>query len=83
MSKAGKLLQRLKSLPRDFTWDDLKSVMSQHGFELHTGAGSARKFIYKKTNYPFAIHEPHPGSIMKPYALKAAVSALKDVGEID
>ncbi len=81
MSKAEKILSRLLSYPKDFTWDELKIVMCQHNFELHTGSGSGRKFIHE-SGYPFCIHEPHPGNIMKKYALKFAVNALREVGEI-
>ena len=82
MSKADKLLARLLSLPRDFTWDELLTVMTKHGFALHPGSGSRRKFVHEESGLTVAMHEPHPGRIMKPYALRLAIDGLKQIGVI-
>lgn len=82
MSKTDKQLLRLLSLPKDFSWAALVSVMQNHHFELHSGSGSGRKFFHAKTQTVFFLHEPHPEKIVKRYALKIAITALKNAGEI-
>ena len=77
MSKVDKLRARLNSLPKDFTWDELVSLMSAKGFVVLTGKGSRRKFYNEKANRVATVHEPHPSSIVKQYALKE-IKALLD-----
>lgn len=86
MSKADKLLQKLLRDPRpkDFTWDELVTVMTGHRFTFHraTGGGSSCKFIHQ-SGYPFMAHEPHPENTLKPYVIKNAIQALKETGELN
>lgn len=82
MSKTEKQLERLLSLPKDFTWQELVAVMTKHNFEVKTADGSRRKFKHQFTGKSFYIHAPHPSNIMKPYTLKEAINALRQSGEI-
>lgn len=84
MSKTEKLLQRLLSVPRDFTWDELINILGLFGFnELKKGktGGSRRKFADENKNV-IILHKPHPGNIVKEYALKQVITQLKDKGYI-
>lgn len=81
MSKKKKLIQRLKTLPDDFTFQELKQVVGFYGFEeLTVGktTGSAVKFVNKKTGKKLYLHRPHPGNIVKRYILQ---EVLKVIGE--
>ena len=82
MSKSEKQLQRLLTIPKDFSWDELVFVMTHFNFEMKKTSGSGRKFVHKTQKTSFAIHAPHPSNIMKPYALRGAINALKQAGEI-
>lgn len=84
MAKLDKALAKLlhEPRPKDYTWDELVLVMTSHNFEyVKGGSGSGRKFIHK-SGYPLSLHEPHPQPILKPYAIKAAIEALRETGEI-
>ena len=84
MSKKEKLVDRLLSIPADFTWDELVRILVSFGYqELKTGktGGSRRKFVDKDKNI-ITLHKPHPGKILKEYALKQVVEHLKDKGKI-
>jgi|HubBroStandDraft_5_1064220.scaffolds.fasta_scaffold69556_3 hypothetical protein len=84
MSKTEKLLQRLLSLPKDFTWDELVTLLHYFGFaELKKGktGGSRRKFVDDKKNI-ISLHKPHPGNIVKSYALKQVPELLVEKGYI-
>lgn len=78
MSKEEKLKQRLLRLPKDFTFDELSTLLRRLGFEIsNKGAtsGSRVAFINKKTKDVIRIHRPHPQN-------EVNISALKEVRDI-
>lgn len=78
MSKIEKLIERLKSEPKDFTWDELTKVLAHFGYsEMKKGktGGSRRKFI-DINNTIISLHKPHPGNILKGYAIKQIIEHL-------
>lgn len=79
MSKKEKLEARLKTLPKDFTWDELKTLMKYRGFKLIKGSGSRRKYFHETHKLMLIIHKPHPGNILKDYNLEDAVEILKEL----
>lgn len=80
MGRKEKLRSRLDSLPKDFTWDELVSLMGLHGFKVLNGKrGSKRKFYNKEENRLVAFHEPHPSNIVKKYVLVEAKSLLDEM----
>jgi hypothetical protein len=67
MAQNQKLLKRLISGPKDFTWNELTSVLSHFGYkEMKTGktGGSRRRFV-GEDNHILLFHKPHPGNILK------------------
>lgn len=85
MSKRSKVIDRFLTMPKDFTWDELVKVLAHFGYkELKTGktGGSRRRFVDDDKNI-IRIHEPHPGNIVKIYALKDALTRLKETGKIN
>lgn len=80
MSKTEKLLQRLLSIPKDFTWEELVKLLAHFGFEeLKKGktGGSRRKFADAQKRV-IILHKPHPGDIVKEYAIKQVIEYLID-----
>ena len=79
MSQLSKLIARLCSKPKDFTWDELEKIVAARGFVLlkagKTG-GSRRKFYNAATNEVLDLHKPHPGNILKPYQLALIIEKL-------
>jgi hypothetical protein len=84
MSKNEKLVQRLLSLPKDFTWEELVKLLAMFGYSEHkkgkTG-GSRRRFVDEKNNV-LRLHKPHRGGILKKYTVKDAIDHLKEKGYI-
>jgi predicted RNA binding protein YcfA (HicA-like mRNA interferase family) len=79
MAAIEKLIERFKTIPADFTWDELTRVLSHFGYAAKKGKGSRRKF--KAERLPTLIlHEPHPGRIVKQYALRYVKEALENEG---
>lgn len=84
MARKDKLLERLKSRPKGFTWDEAVTLMSACGFKLMNarGGGSGRMFVHPQTKQKVRLHEPHPQNTLLPYMLDQLIEALKDAGEI-
>ncbi len=79
MRKTEKLISRLKQRPRDFTWDELTSLLKYFGYrEVRTGrtGGSRRRFVHP-TAATITLHKPHPKNILKRYAIDQILEVLK------
>jgi hypothetical protein len=70
MSKLEKLVNRLTSQPKDFSWDELVSLLNQLNFKKMEGSGSRVKFFNTEKNCLFQLHKPHSGKILKHYMIK-------------
>lgn len=80
MSKLEKELKRLKSKPKDFSYDELKKILNNLGFyEDNKGktSGSRVEFI-NYNNKKIEIHRPHPGNILKPYQINKVLKILEE-----
>lgn len=80
MSKFEKLIDRLQRKPKDFTYEELKNVLTGLGYsESNKGktSGSRVAFINVETNHILRIHKPHPQNIIKAYALEYIINELK------
>jgi hypothetical protein len=83
MGKDDKLLKRLISKPKDFTYDELKRLLSVYGYkEAKTGktSGSRIAFIDHETQHIIRLHKPHPHSELKQYQIDAILEELKRQG---
>jgi hypothetical protein len=80
MSKADKLINRLLSIPKDFTYNELKTVLFSFGYNEMQGAGS--RVYFSKEEHKIKLHKPHPGNILKRYQLDLIIDELKKKGLI-
>lgn len=80
MSKLEKAIERLKTKPKDFTYDELKKVLNNLGFcEDNKGNTSGSKVIFKNGyNQKIALHKPHPNNILKRYQINEILRLLKE-----
>ena len=84
MAKIEKLIERLLSRPVDFTWNELATILGYFGYhELKKGktGGSRRKFGDDKKRL-IIPHKPHPGNIVKRYAIEQIITTLKENGNL-
>ena len=78
MSKKDKLISRLKSKPRDFTFDEAEALLLSLGFiKCKTGKTGGSRVRYEKDGIPFFIHQPHPRNVLKPYAINKIINRLR------
>jgi hypothetical protein len=62
MTRKDKLIKRLLSKPKDFTWDELRTLLAGLEFEeADTGktGGSRRRFV-NPSGVVISLHKPHP-----------------------
>ena len=80
MSRREKLIARLKSKPRDFSWDELVRLLEALEYrEITTGktSGSRRRFAHE-TAPAIMLHKPHPGNIVKMYVVHEVLRVLSE-----
>lgn len=83
MSKKDKLIDRLLKKPKDFTFDEMESLLLYFGYELKQGGtGSGVKFIKGGSNEVINFHNPHPSGILKRYVLEQVIEKLRKDGLI-
>ena len=78
MGKKDKLIERLKSNPKDFTFDEMRNVLESVGFEMSNKgktSGSRVKFI--KDSIPIILHKPHPRKEFLEYQIKQVLDVLE------
>ena len=78
MSKIEKAIERFKSKPNDFTYDELKKILNNLGFiENNKGkiSGSSVSFI-DNNNRIIQLHKPHPSNILKRYKITEILNQL-------
>ena len=84
MSRLEKEIERLLLRPKDYTYDEAKSLLNKLGFyEDNKGrtSGSRVRFLNKK-NVKINLHRPHPKKILKPYQIEDLIEILEKGGVI-
>lgn len=82
MGKKEKLIARLQQRPRDFTWNELTSLLKSFGYrEVRTGrtGGSRRRFVHP-SSATITLHKPHPQNVLKRYAIDQILDLLRQEG---
>ena len=81
MSKLEKEFERLKSKPKDFTYDELKKILNNLGFyENNKGRTSGSRVVFiNKNNVKIDLHKPHPKNILKSYQINKLLNKLKEL----
>ncbi len=82
MSQREKLARRFLTLPRDFTWKELVSMLAGFGYELSASgatSGSRVKFLHSDLP-PIILHRPHPTPVLKRYQMEQVPAHLKAEG---
>lgn len=80
MSKKEKLIARLLSRPKDFHYDEAKTLLRYFGFEeSHKGKTSGSRVEFVRGNDTLLLHKPHPTGELKGYQVKQLIDTLKEL----
>lgn len=84
MGTKEKFIERFKNQPKDFTFDEMEKLLFIFGYvKSDKGKTSGSRVIYKNGNKrPIMLHKPHPGNIIKSYAMKQVLNDLTEAGFI-
>ena len=78
MSKKQKLINRLKSKPKNFTFDEARSLLKLLGFKLsNKGKASGSRVEFNKDNISIYFHKPHPHKELLDFQVKNIVDILE------
>ena len=82
MSTKEKLIARFLALPSNFTFDELERLLGLYGYTCsNKGKTSGSRVVFKdKEGHPIMLHKPHPGNIVKQYALRQVLEELQSKG---
>lgn len=80
MSKAEKLLQKMRRNPRDWRIRDLESLASRHGLEVRKPGGSHAVFFHRATGRQLSVPAKRP---IKPVYVEAFIALLDEIGVDD
>ena len=80
MSVKEKLIKRFLSKPRDFTFEELVTLLGYYDYYLDNKgktSGSKAMFYNKHNHEPIRIHKPHNRKILLPYQVLDVYKSLK------
>ena len=84
MGQKEKLIQRLKSKPKDFTFDDAETLLKCLDFiRSNKGRTSGSRVIFVSDKHGnILLHKPHPQKELKSYQIKQLLDILEQEGLI-
>lgn len=85
MSTIDKLINRMKTIPRDFTYDEVKKIAEYFKYEEKQGSGSRIRFYRARDQKIILLHKPHRPDSQKTMLIGAVrdfVKRLKENGDI-
>ena len=84
MGTKEKLVDRLKSQPKDFTFEEVERLLTLFGYtKSNKGKTSGSRVMFiDEQKRKILLHKPHPGNILKTYALKDIIEKLIRNGNI-
>ena len=78
MSRRVKLKTRLLARPKDFTFDELRRLLRQLGYEEQQAEGSRVTFYRESSQSVIKLHRPHPHPTLKAYQINQVLDALRE-----
>ena len=84
MSQKDKLIEKLKTLPKDFTFDDAEVLLKYLQYiRSNKGKTSGSRVLFYRDGFPpILLHKPHPQKELKPYQVRQLLEMLQQEGLI-
>ena len=83
MGQKDKLIQRLKSFPKDFTFDEAERLLGYLSFQRYNKgktSGSRVIFISNKYKTKIMLHRPHQRKELLEYQIRQLIEQLSQEG---
>lgn len=84
MGQKAKLIRRLKSCPKDFTFDEAETLLCYLSYvRSDKGHTSGSRIIFTSDKFqPIMLHKPHPRKELLVYQVKQLKEILEQEGLI-
>ena len=84
MGRKEKLIKKLKSRPKDFTFDEAESLLKYLSYRRsNKGRTSGSRVMFVSDAYtPILLHKPHPRKELLDYQVDQLVAVLEQEGLI-
>ena len=84
MGQKEKLIQRLRSKPKDFTFEDAETLLGYLSYvRSNKGKTSGSRVIFNSEDHgSILLHKPHPQNELKSYQVKQLLEILEQEGLI-
>ena len=85
MSTLEKAKERLRNLPKNYTYNEARQLLNRLGFEerIQGKTSGARVGFYRQSDDSIILlHKPHPNNEMSAGAVKALAMFLKSKGDL-
>lgn len=84
MGQKDKLIQRLKSKPKDFTFEEAEALLGYLDYiRSNKGKTSGSRVIFINDKHgSILLHKPHPQKELKAYQIKELIEILEQEGLI-
>lgn len=82
MGQKEKLIARLKSRPKDFTFDEAELLLGFLHYQKRVkGKTSGSRFMFVREGYPsILLHKPHPRKELLSYQVRQLLEILEQEG---
>ena len=82
MGQKEKLIERLKSRPKDFTFEEAETLLRYFGYNRSDkGRTSGSRVMFVSPEHPpILLHKPHPRKELLAYQVKQLIEALEQEG---
>ena len=84
MGQKEKLTNRLKSNPKDFTFDEAETLLGYFSYSRsNKGKTSGSRVMFVSQQHtPIMLHKPHPRKELLSYQVKQLINVLEQEGLI-
>lgn len=85
MGRKEKLIRKLKSNPKDFTFEEAEALLNLLSFtrsDKDKTSGSRVTFVSPDKEIKIMLHRPHPGNELRSYQVKQLLEELEQEGYI-
>ena len=84
MGQKEKLIQRLKTKPKDFTFDEAETLLGYLSYiRSNKGKTSGSRVMFiSEEHEAILLHKPHPQKELKAYQIKQLIEVLEQEGLI-
>ena len=83
MGQKEKLIKKLKSVPKDMTFEEVETLLRYLTYLRSKGKTSGSRVLFSSASLPpILLHKPHPRKELLAYQIKQLIEILEQEGLI-